>query len=857
MRLPLFFFLTAQIFTLQSLSQSLDAVNCAEVVLHEDFSNAFQGSSTLGPWEVEASVSGIGPEDIWLWVDAEGIGHYENGVATGVEHPGGYYSTTALPLRSSSAENGWAIFDSDFFHGGEINSDNPALAVEGTLTSMPFDCSSFTSVVVTWESNYRFCCSEASPIFLEVGTLENNVWTWESFDASDNFTEGSNVVSLNPKTSLVNVSCAAANVQNVKLRFAWRQLNEGTNSHYFWGIDDVEVRLGNAESDIQLLDFRTANGTYHHHSLPLHQFRPWDNGGMSIEVDVANNSLEAGHDNLAVLVEIFGEDDNLIFQSAPETTSPFWQPLACEEYLPYERSVSTGWEHFSPEELEFRVTLSRPGIEDGCDANNVLTKPFEATLGTWRHQDPNNLDPWMMVSSESSDFTDAYEPVAMGQLFGNLNGAEDIFVDGLLVRFSSRSGLGTDGNPAPLSFHTALFDAYPLEGTQLSEALVSKEWTFHELWRPDSLATLEVYLPFDEPFPFGTYPKLAAVVLDEPSSGRLALDVHQNTDSDNSSRMWRFPDPVWFETYHDFAIGLVTQGDVPGCHDELACNFMEGLGLAEPCEYESCSGCTDDSACNYNDLAQVDSGNCDYSCLGCTDPLATNYDAESTLDDGSCTYFIANCDFLGALEWSDFAYGLHQEDSMVHMQGQLVTGGQVVLVIPEGIVDVDSGSELPVDSFQVGEVYGMPAGLTFDMTETLFEGGQQVCLTYSGTPLDVGTFEVGVSGTAYTTVFGMPLVVQLTGMTVSMVILPNPDVTLGCTYPLASNFDPEASVEDGSCQFDGCTNESAWNFQKFATTDDGSCEFDCNSCPSDFDNDGITASSDLLLFLTNYGILCD
>lgn len=55
----------------------------------------------------------------------------------------------------------------------------------------------------------------------------------------------------------------------------------------------------------------------------------------------------------------------------------------------------------------------------------------------------------------------------------------------------------------------------------------------------------------------------------------------------------------------------------------------------------------------------------------------------------------------------------------------------------------------------------------------------------------------------------------------------------GCTDPLACNFDPAATMNDGSCDFDclGCTNSLACNFDSSATTDDGSCDFtSCLGC---------------------------
>lgn len=51
----------------------------------------------------------------------------------------------------------------------------------------------------------------------------------------------------------------------------------------------------------------------------------------------------------------------------------------------------------------------------------------------------------------------------------------------------------------------------------------------------------------------------------------------------------------------------------------------------------------------------------------------------------------------------------------------------------------------------------------------------------------------------------------------------------GCTYQLALNYDPDANLDDGSCEFGdlvfGCTSPGASNYNSEANVDDGSCNF--------------------------------
>lgn len=82
-------------------------------------------------------------------------------------------------------------------------------------------------------------------------------------------------------------------------------------------------------------------------------------------------------------------------------------------------------------------------------------------------------------------------------------------------------------------------------------------------------------------------------------------------------------------------------------------------------------------------------------------------------------------------------------------------------------------------------------------------------------------------------------------------------VATGCTYSLASNYEPFAIQDDGSCIFKGCTDEAAVNFNSLANDEDGSCSYYCNGednpCQSDATGDGQVSIADLLILLGEFG----
>ncbi len=101
----------------------------------------------------------------------------------------------------------------------------------------------------------------------------------------------------------------------------------------------------------------------------------------------------------------------------------------------------------------------------------------------------------------------------------------------------------------------------------------------------------------------------------------------------------------------------------------------------------------------------------------------------------------------------------------------------------------------------------------------------------------------------------------------------------GCTYMDAENYDPEAIIDDGSCEYTGCTDMTSANYNPIASIDDGSCvtvgcmdpegyDYDPNAnypggcdypdpCPGDINDDGLVNVGDLLEFFQYYGQVCE
>ena len=82
---------------------------------------------------------------------------------------------------------------------------------------------------------------------------------------------------------------------------------------------------------------------------------------------------------------------------------------------------------------------------------------------------------------------------------------------------------------------------------------------------------------------------------------------------------------------------------------------------------------------------------------------------------------------------------------------------------------------------------------------------------------------------------------------------PNSGAVCGCTNAESLNYDPEATVDNGTCLQPGCTYPEACNYDAGADFDDGSCSYpefglDCDGqCVVDTDGDGICEVIDMCI----------
>ena len=185
---------------------------------------------------------------------------------------------------------------------------------------------------------------------------------------------------------------------------------------------------------------------------------------------------------------------------------------------------------------------------------------------------------------------------------------------------------------------------------------------------------------------------------------------------------------------------------------------------------------------------------------------------------------------------TDPLVGQQQETTYVFTHG----GGQVILeVASDGdaiflIDDVTVGSTSNAFTSDTITVGG--SGFTSSVSTSSFQNGvpagnRKLTVRTTNTSSAAGlpnTWPANPGGVAFVVKNASGTVLK-TSLNVGQQPTPTANTqVLGCTDPNATNYDPNANVDDGSCTYGpiyGCTDPNATNYNPNATIDDGSCTY--------------------------------
>ena len=796
----------------------------AQIVFQETFSSGFSGDNGIGPWSAADNQDG----SLWVWVTPDGMGEFQNGIATGVSHPAGEFSTTAGTLLSSTAENGWMIFDADYFNT-PISSGYSD--VEGTLTSPMIDLSGVGSVLVEWESYFRYCCYPWAPLYLEVGVTDGGSTTWTTFDAHGDFIESANTASDNPESVQVDISCVAANQTQVQLRFAYRQAPEvGTSySHYFWGIDDLKVVANDVTNDLEMTQVTNANVEtgWEYRVTPLEQAVPEEQGGLVVGV-MYRNLGTATQTNVDLEIAILNEQGSTLSLSydlidiIPSNAESSICPANPQDTV----YVSTGWE---PSETGLYAIHARLLSSDlpAETENDVLMKTILYTEDRMGHDDESDLT-LTLGSQLETDVPDTFRPTGYGSYYQCSNPGS--IATGLAVRFAPNCGLDVFGNPDELEFNARLYTVDGAVGLDGS-SYVQSAWTYNQNWSSTVGNGVEVFLPFDSPVELGAGEVYFASIINESSSAsQLTVLAQPDSDTDGSSGRYGRSgagDDVWFAGSMSWtpAVRLVTNPIVV-CEDPSACNYQAGsTSDGDPCDYESCQQCVGNptpSELTHPFISEYVEGWINNKAIEIFNPTGqpldmSNYRLERYPNGSVTSPSNAQSDLMGLLEPLEvLVYVLDKQD-------------------PNGV-----DFETPVwPALAAAADYWLSP--VYDQNNTMyFNGNDALVLRHIPTNNVVDVFgkigeDPGTAGWA--------------GITQNHTLVRLPEIYEGDIEPIneflvfdewdtlsVNTFDHLGWHEYCLVDQPGCTDPEACNYQFYATSDNGTCTYgSCNIWSDDFE----------------------
>ena len=267
-----------------------------------------------------------------------------------------------------------------------------------------------------------------------------------------------------------------------------------------------------------------------------------------------------------------------------------------------------------------------------------------------------------------------------------------------------------------------------------------------------------------------------------------------------------------------------------GCTDSTALNYDP----TAVCDDGSCVfciyGCTDSTMTNYDPLATCDDGSCIPYVYGCTDPTALNYDPNANTDDGSCIYGVYGC-----------------TDPTAYNYNKNCSGATVTATVDDGccFYPCSPANQGPPSTFTTTDATGgCPAANndgSFTITVPIMNTGSMSGQSKTVQFFDNSNNLIYTDPTTYnnanspnhqftSTLSNVGPGVYLAVITDNFGCIENvygnvgsTTAACGCTDPNASNYDPTATTDDGSCLYAGCIDPNALNYDPNASIDDGSC----------------------------------
>jgi len=207
------------------------AVAATSFAQQNDVKNSEMGlnSSKFHSYTSSDNTSKVAPfwtddlSDASLWTMTDHANGGTQNWVIGTAAPSGGFSNGMGAITSTTAANGFAMYDSDALATSASNAQDATLSFNSSI-----DCSAYQYVNLSFESYHRVFHDS---VFVEVS---NDNVNWDRYEVHTDL--GVNDASTNPEVISVNISATAGNQAAVWFRFRY----EG-EWDYAWMLDDVSI----------------------------------------------------------------------------------------------------------------------------------------------------------------------------------------------------------------------------------------------------------------------------------------------------------------------------------------------------------------------------------------------------------------------------------------------------------------------------------------------------------------------------------------------------------------------------------------------------------------------------------------
>ena len=152
----------------------------------------------------------------------------------------GAYASNSTPIASPTANNGFIIFDSDYYDNngvaGAFGTGMYPCPHIGDLRTDMIDMSSYSDVTLKMNSYYRTFAGQAFVDFYVNGNFNSRVQVHSDIATND--------ATFTDQVALVRVPFSVVGNSNVQLSFVFEGTSNvinGFSGYYFWMIDDLEL----------------------------------------------------------------------------------------------------------------------------------------------------------------------------------------------------------------------------------------------------------------------------------------------------------------------------------------------------------------------------------------------------------------------------------------------------------------------------------------------------------------------------------------------------------------------------------------------------------------------------------------